>query len=610
MVLLLLHGNSMGFDVRRRLESLVQEGFALKPGNRAPDYQFHGYNDNMPAKAAMGLILGGEMFDDASAIEHGLWSLHQLAAQLSRRGINSEFNSPTYTPLTLHAIGEIADHARNHEARTLALNIEARLWIDIASRFHPEMGVLSGPHARAYTVDSLGHVTGMATLLWFILGDVARPSPMELFDHRSDLVFHHCGNRPFNIAQMCWLAAGSYHLPKLALRLFTHQIYPARSMATAEMGDAGPDFPARPVRIETNKRRDFTLGTSSTGFLSGEQASPYFVTYKLRKQIRSIRDVGTIFTKMVINDDVPGTVNFENPAYTNKGEADLLASRAGTVAIQSDTTAFVITHPHLSLGGSEDAASSVARLRTDENGLPTKITRLSEMILFPSHFGGAEEIFIEGKKRITWEGCVSRGQWIACRRGRLLLAIRPLVYSRTLGDPEIRLEKMNNYEVIRSTFYQGEARTISRNELRHVFGGFVAEHASVDDYSSLAEFVAELASARFTDYFWTTRRFHYFRPQGKKLPGLEVELSCSPGSSQARFMCINRQLIESPALEIDGVDQDEIPMLGIRPRATPEYFPWQDLSCVQADWPWAIGDRGLSPGGFDAIHINNSSPIL
>ena len=588
--LLIWYRERMAADVRAKLESLVRDGFSFKPGNRQPDYQFHGYNDNMPAKATLGLILGGELLGVPDAVEYGLWNLRQFRAMLVRAGTNSEFNSPTYSPLTIHAMGEIAEHARHPEARQLAHLIEERLWIDMAARFHPETGVLAGPHSRAYTADTLAHASCASALLWFNLGDAARPSPMLLFERNSGLILHHMGDLPFNIAQMCWFASGTFHLPDAALRMFTAKEYPFHAVATSEQGDAGPDFPARPCRIETYLAEDFSVGTATTSMCGGEQTMTYFATYRRRKPVQSFRDVGTVFAKMVVNDNVPGLREHgrdEAGAYANEGEADMLASRANTIAYQSDATALVLTHPHLSLGGSADA-----HLQAAVNAAPAlPLTSLSELVIFPAHSGGADELIVAGERRDAWTGAVARCAWVACRRGRLLIGVRSLAYTRTLGPVRLSLERINAYEVIRVQFYAGATRTFARGELRHVFGGFVAEHASVDEYASLEDFAVSLAAARFTDYFWTTRRVRYRRDASRVRPRLEMEVSWSPGSQIPRFAAINGQPVRMPILQIDGIANEAVPFLDQPYASVPSFFPWRDFRVEWGDWPYAIGDR-------------------
>ncbi|MHB9025205.1 MAG: hypothetical protein ACYC7E_13710 [Armatimonadota bacterium] len=594
--LLAMYRHRMAADVRVKLEGLTRDGFSFKPGNRQPDYQFHGYNDNMPAKATMGLVLGGEILGDADAFAYGLWDLRQLRAMLVRRGTNSEFNSPTYSALTIHAMAEIAEHAQSEEARDLARKIEERLWIDLAARFHPEIGVIAGPYSRAYTIDTIAHVSCAAALLWFVLGDQVNPSPMELFARPEGLIVHHMGDFPFNIAQMSWYASGTYHLPEQARELFARKAYPYRAVATSELGDAGPDFPARAARLESVLYPDYTLGTSTTHFHGGEQTMNYFVTYKRTERVDSFRDVGTIFQKMVLDDDVPGTTKqaMEIPhagaewhegdkplpiPYSNAGEEDHLHSYCNAFTLQDASTALVLTQPHLALGGPADGG-----------GEGRAISRLSEMVIFPAHFGGADEIIVGGVPRAGWSGEVKHGEWIACRRGRLLIAIRPMAYSRTLGPVKITLEKHNNYEVIRATLYQGEARTFTRAELRHVFAGFVAEHAGVSDYPSPAAFAAEMARGKFTDYYWTTRRVRYRRPAGAR-PALEFETSISPGARTQRIAAINGRALDMPVAQYDGVKTEELPFLNEPFTSVPTFFPWEDFSVEWGEWPYAIGDR-------------------
>ena len=580
--LLVAHRQQMAPDVREKLEFLSRESFGFGPGDRQPDYQFHGYNDNMPAKAAMGLILGGELLGDAGAVEHGLWSLRQLRAQLARRGINSEYNSPTYSPLTIHAMSEIKEHARNAQAREIAGQIEERLWIDLAARFHPETGVLAGPYARAYTCDTLAHLSSVAGLLWFVLGEEARPSPLLLFEPDHDLVLHHQGDVAFNVAQLCWYASGAYHVPDAARELFARKQYPFRAAATFEEGDAGPDFPAHSGRIETFLRADFTLGTSDTLLLSGEQTMGYFVTYKQRETVESFRDVGTVFTKMVVNDDAPG---FAPPTpFANCGEQDNLDNRSNWRALQSDATALVLTHPHLSLGGQSDADEY-----QQKPALP--LSRLSELVIFPSHFHRADEIIVGGAARATWSGAAAHGEWIVCRRGCLLVGVRPLAYSRLFGHARITLETANDYQFIRTTFYGGEPRVFSRNELRGFYGGFVAQHASTDDFDSLQEFADELAAGRFSDFFWTTRRVRYLRAATAHLPALDMETSWSPGSATPRFATVNGQIASGAPVEIDGVEAYDLPFLNGNLPPNPPYFPWEKLEVAGQSWPGFIGDR-------------------
>jgi hypothetical protein len=154
---------------------------------------------------------------------------------------------------------------------------------------------------------------------------------------------------------------------------------------------------------------------------------------------------------------------------------------------------------------------------------------------------------------------------------------------------------VNDYEVIRTTFYDGEERVLSEQDCADIYGGFVAEHASVDDYPSLEAFAQELERTKFTDYFWTTRRVRYHRDLSDAKPELEMELSWTPGASSPRFAEINCKMVEWPTWQATSPapNASELPLLGQERKSVPSHFPWETLQCVQADWPWAIGDQML-----------------
>jgi len=566
--------------VHAELSAIAREGLGFRPGNRQPDFQFQGFNDNMPAKATMGLVLGGELLGIPDAVEYGIWNLKQLRAMLTRRGINSEFNSPTYSPLTIRAISEIARFARNGEARELALAIEARLWIDLAARFHPELGVLCGPGSRCYTTDHLAHLSCAAMLFWFVLGDRARPSPMLLFDPGCDLVLHHCGSLTFNVAQASYLATGHYHVPEAAWQLLEKKSYPFRARATFETGHRSPTFPALAGSIETRLEADFGIGCASLPYSQGMTNSGslcYQVTYRRRREVRSHRDIGTVFQKMLCGEEpgMPGEV----PPY--RGEADYLPTWGRSLTIPAGRTALMLTQPHLELAERE-------------------IGKLSDAVIFSAHWGGADEVLVGTEPRPGWGGNAQPGEWIVCRRGRLLIGLRPLAYSRHFGKPVIRLRRNPHYEWLDIGLYEGCARTLSREELSLCFGGFVAEHASVDDYPSAKAFAEALAQARFEDYFWTTRRVRYLRN------GLDLEVSWDPFALLPRYATLNGRLLEQPMIGIDGVSSPELPFVNEPCEPPPLFFPWQDFTLgwnapgkPWNDIPWAIGDRGY--GGPELI---------
>jgi hypothetical protein len=125
-----------------------------------------------------------------------------------------------------------------------------------------------------------------------------------------------------------------------------------------------------------------------------------------------------------------------------------------------------------------------------------------------------------------------------------------------------------------------------------MLGGFVAEHASVDDFPSLADFLAEVSAAKFTHQYLTTRRIRYRRPAGKKLKAVELELSWTHGGVTTRFSTVNGKVPSvEPPVQIDGLKESDFPLLSEPWKSVPAYFPWPVLRAPCNKVDGIIADR-------------------
>jgi hypothetical protein len=467
------------------------------------------------------------------------------------------------------------------------------------------------------------------------------------------LVLHHKGDLPFNIAQMCWFAAGHYHLEPATRRLFHEKPYPFHATASAETGDWGPDFPARPATIRTYHEKDYAIGTATTPWTTGWQSAPYAVLYKRRATVKTHRDTGCIFTKFLINDapldapsptpvpasapaadehlkvhlpkvgaslatPAPGGKNWrissherssrasqakplragreererrEAPRNASEEESDI-CSHATTFTLQSGPTVLTLTQPHMILGGKRDHSGPSAAAATTTDGSTTAtaataaadaaipLTSLRESMIFPKHSAApCDELLVAGQPRDTFSGDVPRGCWIACRFGRLLIAVRPLAHGAALDNITIRLRTEKNYQFITTIYHEGAPRIFTRNELRHIFGGHLIEHASVDEYPSLADFACHLKSdTTVLDYWWTTRLVTYRREAIPRRSFLQMDISLSAGAFQPRYAQINGIPAPAPLLDITGIDATTIPILSDPwTPPPPPALPWATL---------------------------------
>jgi len=567
-ILYAMHRDRMAEDVRQMLLELTQEGHHTFPGDRQCDYQFHGYNDNMPAKGTMSLIVGGELVGNEQSVSHGLWQLRQFQHELTRNGLNSEYTSPTYSALTLHAMASIREFSGSEEAREGAAKVERRLWADLACHWHTGSRQIAGPHSRAYTRDHVGHISSVRSMVWLLLGEEASGiSPMAFFEHPPWLVYHHAHDVPFNITAACWFIAGHYHLDEDLAALFLNKPDPFELVATSEHGDS-TETPTRRVICSTYMTRDYSVGTSTVPFGGGEQTDTFYVTCSHDEEV----PVGsTIYLKYVINDDHPGMVKTSGQCT---GETDHLVHHALNVTLHSGPSALLSCRPHRNLAEQD-------------------IHRMALMVIFPTHLHGVDELIVDGQRVEEWEGEFSARCWIGVKRGRCYLALRPLAYMVNGPEAVVKLERFKNYQVIAIEGYKGESKRFTTEELLMTFNGFAAELAGQDEFSGLPEFLAHLQEARFEDYYmFNTRRMRYLRPAIPGRQALEITLCYSVTGVQWGHATINGKQIEAAPWRATGLPPEKLPLLTEPYSPQPAGIPWENLRVLWYPRPWAIHESG------------------
>jgi hypothetical protein len=545
----ILLGDRLTQEVRRKLEGWAKVALNDLPGDRQSDYQFHGYNDNMPSKATAGLILGGEYFNDCAAVQHGLWNLRQLRDMLTRRGLISEYTSPTYLPLTVMNLTHIANHARDREAAQLAGQCAQRLWAEILGHFHPGTGMLGGPYSRAYTTDSAGHLSVMGFLMWLLLGDRARPNPIEeLRMEPPRLVLHHRGDLHFNVAQFCVFSTCEYHPPQYLMDWLENRKYPFHLVATAERGQGGGGaWQAGEVLTTHYQEADFAMGTSEGDW--GGHAEELFLQYRNREA-----DVRTVFPRYLVNDEAPG-MELPSDSGLSQGEHDCLADHGRYHTIQKGRTAMVLVAPHLKLA-------------------ETPVTSLRFCLVLCEHLSRVEKLWAA-------DGHV----WM--QDGPLYLALRALGATDWGRKEALRIERVNRYRVVSLINYEGAPRTFSREELGRTVNGFVVTVGTTSD-GSFDAFRAQVLKARVLDYYSMGARTVRYRSGD-----LEMGINYGTESDGIRFMQINGQCVSHPVWQADGLPPQRLPFLDGVPQPNPLPFPYQHLKVVWApDLPWTIFSRG------------------
>jgi hypothetical protein len=558
--LLVVHREKLTDPVRVKLEGWARHALGDFPGDHQADYQFHGANDNMPSKATLGLILGGEYFGDQRAIDHGLWNLRQLRALLTRRGLMSEYTCPTYSPLTLVNLTEIALHARHPEAATLARQCVERIWSDILGHFHAPTGTMAGPYSRSYQMDATAHFSTATCLLWLALGDDwASFNPLEELQRNPIRLVHHHSDITTQLGVLAWLTACPLIPPAQLIHWMEQRTYPFRLLANAER--CGPE--SAEVHTSLYAEEDFALGTSLDEPWTRLQSEAFFLQYRRQAPRRDITGVRTLYARYLFNDQRP---------YSSGGR-DQLQPQAMAHTIHKDRIALMLTRP-------------LERLSAKP------VTALKFSAVLPTHFGAIEHIEIQAGT--TNSPC---GHHVFIKEGPVYIALRGLHATR-LGDDAtdatsaatgIRIEPTDDgeFQVISFYNYAGPARQFAESEIVTTLNGFIAVIGLAAE-ETFDQFKQRVSSAQLLDYYAFDQRTITYQ-----LGDTELSASFAPAANRFRFATIDGLPLPRPIWQADGLPAKRLPFLNAPAVTTPlESFPYDHLQVVWApQLPWAINAR-------------------
>jgi len=105
---------------------------------------------NIVAQDIANSILGGELLGAPEYTLRGVKKLRAWLNLIDQSGIPHEYNSPTYSFVTIEALRKIVALSTHAEAGALAQLIIVRVGLSVALRIHAETGRLAPPHCRAY----------------------------------------------------------------------------------------------------------------------------------------------------------------------------------------------------------------------------------------------------------------------------------------------------------------------------------------------------------------------------------------------------------------------------------------------------------------------------
>lgn len=583
----LLHfGHLLTPKAREVMQWHTEQVFKIHRGAQQSDYKFHGANDNMPMMATMGNILGGEALDNTAAITHGAWMLNQYRRLLSRSAWASEYNSNTYSPVTLSCAAKIATLSRDSDIRKLARDIEHRLWAELILHFHPGTKHQAGPHSRAYAVDSAGHTHSLHLLLWLIFGpDISGRDPIQNCFYPDDReVMHFCGCPAQNVAEYCDFLDADFCVPDDLFKLMAHRHYPAIHRGRTEV--MGLLEAAGEVHTTTYMEESFSLGTVDLPNFGGDPTTTLYATYQYRPQVKNFKEAGTLFVKYLSGNKPYGE---KEPSADGRHSGEKFNPNLGWFyTLQNNNVAMMLSTPNL------------VKLADK----PTDALKLS--LIFTAQFGHISRSIIgNGTIQAGATGLSHDVVCVSLEVGEVLIHVQPLLPTLLPRTNAVQFASSGGYELLELVNYDGPERAFSRAELARILNGCVVTIRNKHDESSLEHFHQRFSQCSIVDYISANHRYFLYQRDDVEF---EVVLTISPFGVQTR--AINSRTMEQPIYESNQIDVTKLPfMTGSVARNTP-HFPWGD-SMPQTPWPnaWLIGSRGLN-GEIPYSHCTEGSESL
>lgn len=449
-------------------------------------------NVNHPLAAYAHLICGGELLGDPAYTLIGKRLLQEFQQTISGRRHKqrqqaemAEYNSPTYTALTLWFLAIIAEFAQDEEARRLAQFLEERLWINVAMHWHEPTQQFAGPFSRAYAEDSVGgfsalHCTFACAMQKniFITAELPRR-----FEHPSALI------------ENAFVAILNFHVPAEARAIAFDKPLPYYFRMTTyceqyhENGRRQEDdrqiaafddevYPGGWGDLTTFMTKEYCLGTASRPYVNAGQSDGFSLRYRRAEQVQSLQDFRGAYTRMVFNGSIFGQDNFCHVAGfpVNK---DYLYEEGRAFTYQHENKAIVCCTPKRA------GHAGVNELRLDlifSYHAPFDHIQVDETEITDFPFDG------ENVKRIVISD------------HRTYLAILPLPAS-ALADfkPQCRLWASHDHFMISFYNYRGAARDFTREEMSMTRNSFACIMETREHFPRLDDFLKFLNSVKLNE---------------------------------------------------------------------------------------------------------------
>ena len=137
------------------------------------------------------LAFTGTRYDQKAWLEGGDMQSREIFRLFKTHRCFPSYNSPTDYGSILFALALWRKYSPSHAMQSMAAEMEASLWKDIAQFYHAGMGNLAGPYDRAYGMDMRSYASPLGLCIWASVGRERAPFPAlsKSFPQHHELAF-------------------------------------------------------------------------------------------------------------------------------------------------------------------------------------------------------------------------------------------------------------------------------------------------------------------------------------------------------------------------------------------------------------------------------------
>ena len=534
-----------------------------------------GYSNIMLMECA-NRVLAGEVIGDREMSAEGFKRLQEWLEFTALSSGPSEYNSPTYTGVCLHVMGALMQWTKDQRVRLLASLAQERLWLHVATYYHPPTAQLSGPNSRSYHLDITFNPSLVKSALYCETGDERLMGPNPTL-HDSDWSAYRfrffmpgylrdlIGRQtPFQSRETVSVTAGTVADPI--------SIHGAKEIAVSQSQNQF-SIPGRPALCQEDLRvradltcyqtDDYSLGTASHWY-SSVQRNPLYAVWR-HDTISEWDFFRCLFDRLLING--------ERPDWFWPGRFS---------ACQENGTALVIHQMPIN------------------PRIEDQVIREMKVSVVLPHVSQFESVTVQSDKKATvpkWASIrhafVAPDHWIFLRDGETYIALRPIepigyrdkarmqLVSKGTSDgfnPRIENQEPDHPDAhflsLDIQLYRGRARKFSVDELRPLRCGYVLDMSSQRECGSFEDFQRTVLQSRLEVDVRGERVIAAYQRKGRSLLfEIDEDNWDSPVIRQINGKSITGRRLESPfaaqgpetALRVAGcsLKKNSVPLLFI-----------------------------------------------